>query len=163
MSTDSVYQQLRAHLAYLKLGAAAEALPTQHETARTDKAGHTEFLERCWQSKSTHPNSAVGTPGCGSPTSPPPGPSTTSTSEPNPRSMRHSCGSWRPAATSTTPPTFCSSGRPASRTDARASHDVHFAARRQHRDGRHPLGYVDAKGFRSGRRVMMKRRVPGSK
>ncbi len=43
--TDSAYQQLRAHLAYLKLGAAAEALPSELERARTDKTGHTEFLE----------------------------------------------------------------------------------------------------------------------
>ena len=43
--TDSVYQQLRAHLAYLKLTAAAEALPSGLERARTDKTGHTEFLE----------------------------------------------------------------------------------------------------------------------
>jgi len=43
---DSLYQQLRGHLAYLNLGAAAEALPTQLETARTDKQGHTEFLEQ---------------------------------------------------------------------------------------------------------------------
>ncbi|MGH8923592.1 MAG: ATP-binding protein [Acidimicrobiia bacterium] len=43
--TDSVYQQLRSHLAYLKLGAAAEALPAHLEKARTDKKGHTEFLE----------------------------------------------------------------------------------------------------------------------
>ena len=43
--TDSLYQQLRGHLAYLKLSAAAEALPTQLERAHTDKTGHTEFLE----------------------------------------------------------------------------------------------------------------------
>ncbi len=43
---DSLYQQLRAHLAYLNLGAAAEALPAQLEAARTDKQGHTEFLEQ---------------------------------------------------------------------------------------------------------------------
>ena len=43
--TDSLYQQLRSHLAYLKLSAAAEALPTQLERAHTDKTGHTEFLE----------------------------------------------------------------------------------------------------------------------
>jgi len=43
--TDSVYQQLRAHLAYLKLTAAAEALPTVLERARNTKTGHTEFLE----------------------------------------------------------------------------------------------------------------------
>jgi DNA replication protein DnaC len=45
MSTDSVYQQLRAHLAYLKLGAAAEALPEELERARNTKTGHTEFVE----------------------------------------------------------------------------------------------------------------------
>jgi DNA replication protein DnaC len=45
MSTDSIYQQLRAHLAYLKLGAAAEALPEELERARNDKLGHTEFVE----------------------------------------------------------------------------------------------------------------------
>jgi len=43
---DSLYQQLRAHLAYLKLSAAAEALPAQLETARANKVGHTEFLEQ---------------------------------------------------------------------------------------------------------------------
>jgi len=45
MSKDSVYQQLRSHLAYLKLQAASEALPTQLEAARNTKTGHTEFLE----------------------------------------------------------------------------------------------------------------------
>lgn len=43
--SDSIYQQLRSHLAYLNLGAAAEALPAQLEAARTTKVGHTEFLE----------------------------------------------------------------------------------------------------------------------
>jgi len=42
---DSVYQQLRSHLAYLKLTAAAEALPAELDQARTNKTGHTEFLE----------------------------------------------------------------------------------------------------------------------
>ncbi len=45
MSRDSIYQQLRAHLAYLKLPAAAEALPTRLEAARDITIGHTEFLE----------------------------------------------------------------------------------------------------------------------
>lgn len=44
--TDSIYQQLRSHLAYLKLAAAAEALPDRLEAARNAKTGHTEFLER---------------------------------------------------------------------------------------------------------------------
>lgn len=46
MSRDSLYQQLRGHLAYLKLTAAAEALPAELDTAMQTKATHTEFLER---------------------------------------------------------------------------------------------------------------------
>jgi DNA replication protein DnaC len=42
---DSRYQQLRGHLAHLKLTAAAEALPGLLDQARTDKTGHAEFLE----------------------------------------------------------------------------------------------------------------------
>ena len=45
MNKDSLYQQLRSHLAYLKLQAVAEALPEELERARTDNTGHTEFLE----------------------------------------------------------------------------------------------------------------------
>ena len=45
MSKDSVYQQLRAHLAYLKLAAAAEALPGHLEAANRNDIGHTELLE----------------------------------------------------------------------------------------------------------------------
>ncbi len=45
MSKDSVYQQLRAHLAYLNLPATAEALPTHLDQARQHDTGHTEFLE----------------------------------------------------------------------------------------------------------------------
>lgn len=46
MSRDTLYQQLRGHLAYLKLTAAAEALPGELDTAMKQKATHTEFLER---------------------------------------------------------------------------------------------------------------------
>ena len=45
MSKDSLYQQLRTHLTYLKLAAAAEALPAHLETARHSDIGHTELLE----------------------------------------------------------------------------------------------------------------------
>ena len=45
MKKESVYQQLRGHLAYLKLPAAAEALPTHLEQARNNRVGHTQFLE----------------------------------------------------------------------------------------------------------------------
>ncbi len=43
---QSAYQALRAHLAYLRLTAAAEALPGELERATKDKLGPTAFLER---------------------------------------------------------------------------------------------------------------------
>jgi DNA replication protein DnaC len=42
----SVYQQLRSHLAYLRLAAAAEALPEQLEHAAKAELSHTAFLQR---------------------------------------------------------------------------------------------------------------------
>ena len=46
MSRDSLYQQLRGHLAYLKLAATAEALPGHLEASpQKQHIGHTEFLE----------------------------------------------------------------------------------------------------------------------
>ena len=45
MSRDSVYQQLRGHLAYLKPAAAAEALPGHLDAAHRGDIGHTELLE----------------------------------------------------------------------------------------------------------------------
>ena len=45
MTTD-LYQQLRSHLAYLNLGAAAEALPAALDTATKTRQTHTEFLEQ---------------------------------------------------------------------------------------------------------------------
>jgi len=44
--TDTIYQQLRSHLTYLKLSASAEALPAALDTARTEKQNPTEFLEQ---------------------------------------------------------------------------------------------------------------------
>ncbi len=46
MSTGSDYQRLRAHLAFLRMGAAAEALPGLLEEARTTRLSHSELLER---------------------------------------------------------------------------------------------------------------------
>lgn len=40
-----LYQQVRSHLAYLKLTAAAEALPAALDKATADKQSHTAFLE----------------------------------------------------------------------------------------------------------------------
>lgn len=46
MSDNSTYQKLRGHLAYLRLTAAAEALPGELDHAAKAKLGHTAFLER---------------------------------------------------------------------------------------------------------------------
>ena len=43
---ESRYQQLRSHLHYLRLEAAAEVLPGELERARKEKLSHTAFLER---------------------------------------------------------------------------------------------------------------------
>lgn len=46
MSENSTYQKLRSHLAYLRLGAAAEALPGELDHAAKAKLSPTAFLER---------------------------------------------------------------------------------------------------------------------
>jgi DNA replication protein DnaC len=46
VTRDSIYQQLRSHLAYLNLGAAAEALPAALDKATKAKQSHTTFLEQ---------------------------------------------------------------------------------------------------------------------
>lgn len=46
MSENSTYQKLRGHLAYLRLAAAAEALPGELDHAAKAKLGHSAFLER---------------------------------------------------------------------------------------------------------------------
>jgi DNA replication protein DnaC len=46
VSENEVYQQLRSHLAVLRLTAAAQALPAELEHARTAGTSHTAFLER---------------------------------------------------------------------------------------------------------------------
>ncbi len=44
MNKHATYQQLRGHLAYLKLTAAAEQLPAALEAAEKAKPGYTQFL-----------------------------------------------------------------------------------------------------------------------
>ncbi len=44
MNKHATYQQLRGHLAYLKLAAAAEHLPGALAAAERDKPGYTQFL-----------------------------------------------------------------------------------------------------------------------
>jgi DNA replication protein DnaC len=46
VSENEVYQQLRSHLAALRLSAAAEALPAELDHARAGQLSHTAFLER---------------------------------------------------------------------------------------------------------------------
>ena len=46
MTENQVYQQLRSHLAALRMAAAAEALPAELDHARTAQLSHTVFLER---------------------------------------------------------------------------------------------------------------------
>ena len=46
MSADSIYQQLRGQLAYLRLASAAEALPGELDHAVKHKLGPSEFLAR---------------------------------------------------------------------------------------------------------------------
>ena len=46
MTENQVYQQLRSHLAALRMTAAAEALPAELDHARTAQLSHTAFLER---------------------------------------------------------------------------------------------------------------------
>jgi DNA replication protein DnaC len=49
VSENSTYQQVRGHLATLRLAAAAEALPAELERATADKLSHTAFLQRLLQ------------------------------------------------------------------------------------------------------------------
>jgi DNA replication protein DnaC len=46
MNQQSLYQQLRSHLAYLRLSTAAEALPAVLEAAEREQLSHTSLLER---------------------------------------------------------------------------------------------------------------------
>jgi len=46
MSEQSIYRQARGHLAYLRMAAAAEALPAELGHAASENLGHTAFLER---------------------------------------------------------------------------------------------------------------------
>ena len=46
VAKNSVYQQLRSHLAYLRLGAAAEALPAELDRARSEDLSHSVRTSR---------------------------------------------------------------------------------------------------------------------
>ena len=88
MSESSTYQEIRSHLAYLRLGAAAEALPGELDHAREHKLGHSEFLHRLLEVE-VKATEIRGVPASSaSPACHRLGRSTTSTSPPSPRSIR---------------------------------------------------------------------------
>ena len=108
MSEASIYQQLRGHLAYLRLTAAAEALPGELDHAAAEKLGHTAFLERLLAIEVTATDARrqaslarFASPARTLAASP------TSTSTPSPRSTASWSPSWAPCGSSTTPPTCC--------------------------------------------------------
>ena len=105
---DSLYQQLRSHLAYLKLTAAAEALPAALDAATRNNHTHTEFLEQLLavEVDATEARRLAGRM--------PPGDSPTSTSAPNPQSTPPSSETSPPPDTPQTPPRSCSSDPPES-------------------------------------------------
>jgi hypothetical protein len=107
VSESSTYQQLRGHLAALKLSAAAEALPVQLDHASKEKLGHTAFLERLLAIEVTateqRRQESLARFAC----LPAPGSSATTTSTPNPRSTARWSPSWAPCGSSKTPPTCC--------------------------------------------------------
>jgi DNA replication protein DnaC len=51
MGADTIYQQLRGHLAYLKLGATADALAPALDVAEREKPGYTQFLHDLLQTE----------------------------------------------------------------------------------------------------------------
>ena len=113
MSDNSTYQKLRGHLAYLRLAAAAEALPAELDHAAKHKLGHTAFLERlldvevaATEAIQTAIDRAVRASNA-SPHCRHRGGSTTSTSTPNPPSTAPSSTSSAPFGSSRTPPTCC--------------------------------------------------------
>ena len=95
MSADTIYQQLREHLAYLRLPAIAEQLAPALEAADHDKPGYTGSSKSCSPRRSTRSPSAACRAGCGSQSSPPARRSSSSTSPPNHR--------WTAASSKTSP------------------------------------------------------------
>jgi hypothetical protein len=81
----SLYQQLRGHLATLKLHTAAEALPGVLDAARTEGLSLTAALERLLALEVTE-TEARRLAGCASPRCPPRLPWPTSTTTPPPAS-----------------------------------------------------------------------------
>src|SRR6476646_9906261 len=109
----ATYQRLRQHLDFLKLPAAAEALPGILDAARAQDASTVTVLEQLLAVEVEPPKPAGWHPGCGSPVYQPNPASTHSTSPHSPASTRNSSASWPRCASSTTPAMWCSSDHPA--------------------------------------------------
>ena len=107
MGPDTIYQQFRSHLAYLKLGAAADALAPALEAAERDKPGYTQFLHDLLAKRSPRQSNVASTAGCGSPGPPPTRHSSSSTSPRNPPSIVGLSRTSRPSASSRRNPTVC--------------------------------------------------------
>ena len=106
--SDRVYQQLREHLAYLKLAAVAEQLAAALERAETGQAHYTRFLHDLLARRGPQrPSNAGSTAGCGSRASPRTRRSSSSTSPPNPHSTAGSSTSSRRCASCRRKPTCC--------------------------------------------------------
>jgi hypothetical protein len=112
MNRNATYQQLRSHLAYLKLAAAAEHLPAALEAAERDKPGYTQFLHDLLDVEVTA-TGAVSTVACASRTFRRPRRSRSSTSRPNHRSTAGSSTNSPRCASSTRRRICSSSGHPA--------------------------------------------------
>ena len=108
VSEASIYQQLRGHLAELRLTAAAEALPAELDHASATPASATPRSSNGSSPSRSPPPRPAGRPAWpASRACPRPGSSPTSTSTPSPRSTASSSPSWAPCGSSTTPPTCC--------------------------------------------------------
>jgi len=102
----AAYQRLRGHLAYLRLAAAAEALPSVLDAARDEHLPVLDALERLLAIEAEATAVRKLAAGCTSPPCPPPGPSMTTTSPPSPALTRPSSASWPPCGSSARPPTW---------------------------------------------------------
>ena len=103
----SLYQQLRGHLAELKMHDAAEALPAVLDTAAAEGLTLTAALERLFAIEVSASQARRLAGGCASRPCHPRPRWRTSTTTPPPLSTRRSSPSWPPAATWRTPPTSC--------------------------------------------------------
>ena len=88
MNASSDYQKLRAHLAFLRMTAAAEALPALLEHAAKAKLTQPRSSNGCSPSRPAPSMSGAAPAWSGSRRCRPRSPSPTSTSPPSPRSTR---------------------------------------------------------------------------